>query len=131
MPNEVKAIDAKPDSFDADVDLLLADRPRLTYTDLNGIKRTVDFLPANGRLGSVARRFIAIDMSGREVKLTVALSGQDVDAIPLTYRDIGTLHSYNPIDLSHIREFRLQTRPYEWAEFRGIAVNPRPQMARR
>jgi hypothetical protein len=61
------------------------------------------------------------------VPLKTALGGNPDrgDSIVLSYADNSILRRYNSIDPATIREFRLQTRPYEWAEFRGIRMEPR------
>jgi len=44
--------------------------------------------------------------------------------ILLSFQQAGSLYDHNQFDLSTIKEFRLQTRPYEWAEFKHIHLTP-------
>jgi beta-lactamase regulating signal transducer with metallopeptidase domain len=124
MPTRVKHGNKSPSPYEGDMTLVLGNQPHLQYQDLAGYDQEVNFLrPGTARPGNDARRFVAVETAGKLIPLTVVLFGED-DLIPLTFRDTGLLHTYNPIDLSRIREFRLQTRPYEWAEFRNIALQP-------
>ena len=46
------------------------------------------------------------------------------EMVELSFGDRGQLQGVNPINLTGIREIRLEIRPYEWAEFRNIALQP-------
>jgi beta-lactamase regulating signal transducer with metallopeptidase domain len=126
MPRDVRHKNVGPDSFDGDVTCSLGDRPSMTYDAQNGERRNIAFLQSARSLSNVARRIVGIDKTGTVVPLTTALTGnpETGDLIVLTFADSGALKRYNRFDLSTIKEFRLQTRPYEWAEFKGIKLEP-------
>ncbi len=110
--------------------------------------RTDAYLP------DVARRFVAVDgegkilplqsnnasaltldKAGKPIPLDPANAGKthlrvgdcqwrEMDLVELTFRHTGWIYGFNQIDLTKIREFRLEVRPYEWAELRNIALQP-------
>lgn len=69
--------------------------------------------------GRVARRLVAVTKQGKIVKIENIFSGPDGAMTPYT--------CLIPPDLSlkDVREFRLQTRAYTWAEFPDVALHPR------
>jgi len=105
-------------------------------------------------LSDVARRFVAVDKDGKIIPLssnntshlTPGADGKPIlldpahadkndlrvrdyqrrefDSVYLAFRSKSGSYQYNPIDLTKIREFRLEVRPYEWAEFPNIALQP-------
>jgi len=105
-------------------------------------------------LSDAARRFVAVDQAGNLFPLLSNSgfrlpAGPDGNPIPLDPANIGKtnlrardckrrvldmvklsrshkgwVYSVNPIDLKKVREFRLQVRPYEWAEFPNVALHP-------
>ena len=120
------------------LELKLDDRPALMYKDKQNHSHTEYFLPAGQRLGNVARRLVAVDTSGR----TVASS--DFNSIPRAVPTISPpsgiasdtspvgvgifgICFYGPLlsDVSSIKEYRLETRPYQVVEFRNIQLQPR------
>ena len=84
------------------VSLNLSDLPSVTYSDAQGQAHTLSFLDASSRLpDDIDRQIIAVDTAGR-------VKDANSDA-----------------DLSRVREFRLQTRPYQTAEFDSVQLQPR------
>src|ERR1700722_11637061 len=71
-------------------------------------------LGASPPLGEVARRIIALDAGGNEVPL-----GRE-DAHDTGEQSI----SVSDETMARVAKFRLQTRPYLWAEFADIALQP-------
>ncbi|WP_165864348.1 M56 family metallopeptidase [Capsulimonas corticalis] len=112
--------------MDADVTLLFNDKPALAYFDAHGNWRVEYFLGRERALGNVARRIVAVDQSDRVIPLEVtAEAGHGADYCWLTFSKTSELRRYNPgVDLAQIKEFRLQTRPYEIVEFRNIQLQP-------
>ena len=91
---------------------LLSANPTISYQDSRGNNVSQSLLGSHAALGDVARRLVAFDRDGREVVLDEA--GMD-------------FHGDARIDISEgtmvrIAELRLQARPYQWAEFRDIAL---------
>ena len=110
--------------YNGDVTLELSQQPRILTLDAAGVRHEQPFL--THPLGQVARRIVAVGADGTPIPLTVSGStGMDASIISLAFSEHSVLHGYNPeIDLTQIRELRLQTRPYEWAEFKNIALLP-------
>ncbi len=131
------------------------DVPMLTYHTPEGKLCDLPFkILDTAYLQDVARRFVAVDKTGRIFLLksnnasqeTLDKAGNPIprdpanagrpdlpvgdylwreeDTVDLGYGDTGYLHSITPFDLTQIREIRLEIRPYEWAEFRNIALQP-------
>jgi beta-lactamase regulating signal transducer with metallopeptidase domain len=106
-------------------------------------------------LQDVARRFVAVDRAGHVFPLqsnnaaqeTLDSAGHPIpldpanagrtdlpvgdyfrieeDIVDLGYGDTGYRHDSTRFDLNQIREIRLEIRPYEWAEFPNIALQPK------
>ena len=106
-------------------------------------------------LSDVARRFVAVtrdgkilllrsnnlshavlDAAGQPILLDPANAGKtdlrsgdykrrEFEGMELAFHSTSGAYKYNPIDLTKIREFRLEVRPYEWAEFPNIALQPK------
>lgn len=109
--------------YNGDVTLELSQHPRLLYVDAAGTRHEQPFL--THPLGEVARRFVAVGADGVPIPLTVCTAGVDTGFVSLAFSEHSVVHGYNAaVDLTKIREVRLQTRPYEWAEFKDIALRP-------
>lgn len=104
-----------------DITLRLSSVASLTYKDATGRSRNIPF-PLHSKVSdNVACRFVAIDSNNAVTPIQNTGTSNGVEYIGLNFRD----HDPNSrIDLDHIREFRLQTRPYEWAEFRNVQLQP-------
>ncbi len=104
-----------------DVSLTLDDRPRETYLDARGKRHVFYFLGAAGRLGNVARRFVAVDRAGR----VTPLNEFGEHRVALAFARKSDVTKWNPtIDLARVKEFRLQTCPYLSVEFRNVHLQP-------
>ena len=104
-----------------DVSLALDDRPRETYLDARGKRHVFFFLGAAGRLGNVARRFVAVDRAGR----VIPLNEFGAQRAALAFGSQSDVTRWNPtLDLARVKEFRLQTCPYLTAEFRSVQLQP-------
>ena len=104
--------------------LKLDDRPALVYEAARhprgllgtvGVLRVDYFMGSDGLLGHVARRVVAVDVSrGTRV---LQQTGTFINDTPIYNVGFG--------DLAQVKEFRLQTRPYQTVEFRDIHLQPR------
>jgi len=83
-----------------------------------------------------ASKFV-VDRAGKPVPLDPANAGKvglmvgdyyrrEMDLVQLSFfgNNGGYANGVEPLDLSRIREFRLEIRPYEWAEFHDVALQP-------
>jgi len=108
--------------FGHSVVVTLSDRPTVGYQDLKKTWHTQSLLGASPPLGAVDRWVTAVDAQGHDVHFGFP----EVDKHGL--RTV----MMQPEDLAKIAEFRLQTRPYVWAEFKNVpaqATMPaRPQV---
>lgn len=99
----------------------------MLYQDAQGKTHVDYFLGPLGRLPNVARRLVAVDEAGRVTPIQV--SGQGVWGLFVTHLAFSKQSAfsvYNPtVDLAHVKEFRLETRPYQIVEFRNIQLQPR------
>ena len=78
---------------------------------------------ATKALGDVARRFVAVTFSGEERPLRSWGSGpKGMEIFGLPARRGEFTESYNDLLASDVKEILLQTRPYEWVEFRRIPL---------
>jgi hypothetical protein len=94
--------------------IYLNDRPQIYITDGRGKTHTQSLLAGHAPIGDVARRVVTLDRSGREVKLwdeSIDSHGEQMLNVSWT-------------KFNRIAEIRLQTRPYQWAEFRNIRLEP-------
>ncbi|MCW3053737.1 MAG: TonB family protein, partial [Chthonomonadales bacterium] len=89
--------------------LRLGSSPILVYRDVRGLEHHQSLLGDHPPLGDVAQRIIALDQNGKEV---MQERGR---AIPLS----AALQA-------RIVELRLQTCPYQWAEFKDIHLQHLP-----
>ena len=125
VPANVRHAIPVPEAYDGDIDIHVTDRPTLSYATPDGQIHTLAFFHSGSGIGDMARRIVAVDKSGKIVSLQITGTGSPtVESIGLSFSDTSPLARYNRFDLSTIKEFRLQTRPYEWAEFRGIKLAP-------
>lgn len=107
-----------------DVSLTLDDRPRETYLDTCGKRHVFYFLGSAGRLGNVARRFVAVNRAGRVIPLN-KINEFGVQHIALAFSRNSNVTKRNPtLDLAKVKEFRLQTCPYLTVEFRNVQLQP-------
>ena len=108
------------------VTIKLDDRPALLYQEADGTHRTVYFLGAE-HLGNVARRVVAVDGMGNAIPLKVTGNAAwGLRLITLGFSASFALSYFNPdLKLAQVKEFRLETRPYQIAEFRNVQLQPR------
>lgn len=106
--------------YRTDVSLSLDEHPRETYLDAQGKPRVFYFLGSKAVLPNVARRFVAVDAAGHSVPLSEF--GEQKVALAFGHSDVTKWNSH--VDLSKIKEFRLQTCPYKTVEFRNIQLQP-------
>ncbi len=62
-------------------------------------------------------RVIAVDIGGKELKPIRSITGGAGNVHQLTC-------TFDKVRLSNVKEFRLQARPYEWAEFKNVSLTP-------
>jgi beta-lactamase regulating signal transducer with metallopeptidase domain len=112
-----------PGAAPSEIAVLTDTDPRLVYQDARGGRRSQYFVPRPPALGDVARRLVAVDLNG--------------DTSPLEWKggwrrmSGGELALVVPTqELKPVRQIRLQTRPYQWVEFRNIALRGRYLRAR-
>ncbi len=104
-----------------DVSLTLDDIPTETYLDARGKRHVFYFLGAAGRLGNVARRFVAVDRAGR----VIPLNEFGAQRVALAFDSQSDVTKWNPtLDLAKVKEFRLQTCPYLTVEFQNVQLQP-------
>jgi beta-lactamase regulating signal transducer with metallopeptidase domain len=114
-------------------------KPSMARPDQTGIHMTLGDIPEFGTIQAgkpsliklvdkpllgVAKRFIAVMKNGDEKALTAyghGFKGLEVYGLPARHGEFS--ENYNRILASEVKEIRLQTRPYEWVEFKGIALN--------
>ena len=132
MPQDVLHNAAIPDykmspKFGEDLSIDLFGRVSLKFATGTGQAQTRYFMPVGAELGAGARRILAIDKQGAETIVNFFSEGQKLqnDQIVLSFHSSGMLAERNRFDLFKIKEFRLQTRPYEWAEFKHIQLAPK------
>lgn len=70
-------------------------------------------------LGDVARRVVAVDRKGNQTVLTREAASPDIDKVV----HCGVYLAPNDL-LKNLKELRLQTRPYSWAEFQNVRLKP-------
>jgi Zn-dependent protease with chaperone function len=92
----------------------LGNTPSVGYRSLSGQLYHLSLLPAGSSLGEVARRVVAVDATGNAVPLATPVFEWNGEAI----------HMIRPSDVRRIAKFRLQTRPYGWAEFDAVRNVP-------
>jgi uncharacterized protein YlxW (UPF0749 family) len=126
MPSDVRRVATDSNSYHGDIACRLPVQPLLEYTSTDGRKRSIPFLASGAALGNTARRIAAVDKTGKVIPLNISSSGNPEygDVIDLSFSDLKHITPHNRIDLWTVKEFRLQTRPYEWAEFKNIRLEP-------
>ncbi|MCW3099260.1 MAG: peptidase BlaR1 [Chthonomonadaceae bacterium] len=95
--------------------LVQKDTPYLSYRDPRGEEHTFSLLGGHAPLGDVARRIVALDRDGKDLfeSTDPFVSNKGSRQIPAWAQ-------------ARIVELRLQTRPYQWAEFKDIVLIPTP-----
>ena len=132
MPQDIQHNASIPDfrtyrKFGEDLSIDLNGRVAFKFATASGQPQIQYFLPAGAEIGNDARRILAIDKQGRETTVYCLNEGhkRGGDQILLSFHNSGSLVGRNQFDLSSIKEFRLQTRPYDWAEFKHIQLAPK------
>ena len=115
-----KAVNAV-NGFRTGVEMSLADIPQFGKAagDREAMSDLVDH-----SLAGFARRYVAVLKSGEEKVLIpggLGVRGVEMYALPARHGEATEI--YNGLLASQVREIELQTRPYEWVEFDGIALN--------
>ncbi len=95
------------------ISLALDGKPRVTCLGAQGRRSFFYFNGPISPLSSVDRRLTATDGAGRDVPLIQASPSASQPATWTT-----------SLDPAQIREFRLETRPYETVEFRNVQLQP-------
>jgi hypothetical protein len=122
------ATNTPPLVWSEDISLDLGNAPKLTYRDAHDMWHTDPMLgPDRALTDNDARRIVAVMADGQVIPLSVTgLGRNNIGEIGLVFDSFRPLHNFNrDIDLAKVKEFRLQTRPYHWAEFSDIALNPK------
>jgi beta-lactamase regulating signal transducer with metallopeptidase domain len=110
---EVKSMDAGPVAFE------WVDRPPAPDAGSGeGAASSTSRLRVTDSLGHVDRRVVAVDGTGKEIELP---GGVAMTKVPRTVSMIVELAGLKP---GQVKEYRLEIRPYEWAEFRDIHLKP-------
>ncbi|MCW3053736.1 MAG: antirepressor regulating drug resistance protein, partial [Chthonomonadales bacterium] len=152
MPKDAPPISGQEESNQGSLRLVLPNYPKqgelstLRYT--SGINKPFEFpfqMCDAADLPNVARRLVAVDREGNTLPLRsnyafhpnrnqlgttfLGVAGYQVrkDLIELLFFASADASAYpgdSHIDFTKIREFRLQVRPYDWANFRDIALQP-------
>jgi beta-lactamase regulating signal transducer with metallopeptidase domain len=107
------------------ISLDLNGKPRVTCSDIQGRKSVFYFAGPLGTLSDINWRLTATDSTGRDVPLVQVRRSGEAPGNPLTL--IGKANaatwatSLAPVQ---IKEFQLETRPYETVEFRNVQLQP-------
>ena len=99
------------------VSIVLGDHPAIKYQDTTLVWHSLSLLGTNAPLGDVDRWVTAVDAKGNDVHF---------DAPLVNAHGIRSV-SMEPEDLAKVAQFRLQTRPYAWAEFKNIHAMPQSE----
>lgn len=86
--------------------------PSLAYRDSQGRRHRLFTTSSQALTDNVAQRIIALDSTGKEIELE-----SSSDSSAKQYRFPASVQA-------QVAELRLQTCPYEWAEFKQIALQP-------
>lgn len=117
LPATEEGTKAKPTGLAMELDPL----PSLTFLNTN---RTVAL--SRRPLDDVARRFVAVTRTGEERPLTAYGAGvKGVEHFGLPARHGEFTERYNDLLASDVKAILLQTRPYDWAEFKGVPLEHR------
>ena len=125
-PHSVRRTATRPIQFSEDARVKLDDRPALIYQDAAGRLQVDYFLGRDGLLGHVARRVVAVYTSGQTVvpqQTATGVFGTPIVSLAFPGGSPASQYGTN-IDLSRVKEFHLQTRPFQTVEFRGIHLQP-------
>jgi len=104
------------------ITLILPDKLTLGYSLGSGHGNTVTVNLTGSSIGSNACRVVAVYSNGHTQELRG--DGSTGPGIGFSFYKATGDTRYVPIDLNGVREFQLQTCPYEWAEFKHIKLNP-------
>ncbi|MGI4789001.1 MAG: M56 family metallopeptidase [Janthinobacterium lividum] len=100
-------------------------KPRVTCLDSQGRTSIFYFGRPLGPLSNVNWHLSAIDAAGRDVPLIQAQQSGEASGNPLTLLGKSNAATWTTsLAPNQIREFRLETRPYETVEFRNIQLQP-------
>jgi len=100
--------------FASSVIVTLGDHPEISYKDASMKWHRQSLLGASAPLGAVDRWVTAVDADGKDIQFNS----------PQTDRHGVRSVTMDPEDLAKVAEFRLQTRPYMWAEFKDVHAKP-------
>jgi hypothetical protein len=131
MPTDIRHDDNIPsfngNEMSSDVKIKIAQNVEMSYLSGSGQPQSISFLPTGTSIGSDAVRIIGIDKLGKSIPIYSLNEGHTMNGnlILLSFHQVGPLYNRNQFDLSTIKEFRLQTRSYEWAEFKHIHLAPK------
>lgn len=124
MPTDIKHhIDPTHRGGDQDISLHY---PFLSYETRSGERRKLPLLTEGHSAEDVAVRFIAVDKQNRRIPLNTSAENGNDHWVILSFQKDSMFHMFNRIDLNTIKEFQLQTRPYEWVTFKHIRLDPIP-----
>lgn len=107
------------------ISLDLDGKPRVTCSDTQGRASVFYFARSLGALSDINWRLIATDGAGRDVPLLQVLRSGEAPVNALTL--LSTSHAATwttSLALDQIKEFHLETRPYETVEFRNVQLQP-------
>jgi beta-lactamase regulating signal transducer with metallopeptidase domain len=94
---------------------LLDKVPHIGYSPSPGKGRLLSLLGDHAPLGEVARRLVALDKEGKEIYLTRESDNPEGDG-----------YQFPAWAQARVVELRLQTCPYQWAEFKDIVLQHPP-----
>jgi beta-lactamase regulating signal transducer with metallopeptidase domain len=118
---ELPSVVGRPDPMNANgtgVSLQLGEKPQLFV-----LSSRKAYYFVQKPLAGVAERFVAVLKTGGTRVLTPCASGaKGLECISLPARHGEWSEVYNHLLASQVGEIQLQTRPYEWAEFPGVAL---------
>ncbi len=92
--------------------LFLDNQPHVEYWDAAGHRQTLEITPNSISLGDVARKVVVIGPDGQEIPLEL-----------LRDEMTGGTQNVPAVTVATKVELRLQTRPYQWVEFKNIVLN--------
>ena len=126
MPAHFQRADHATRVLQDDIMLELSSDSTLSYKDTAGQMYRLSF-SRHGKLSDdFARQIVAVSDRNTIIPLESTANFRNASNQPVQYigLNIHVRDWFNKVDLAHIREFRLQTRPYEWAEFRNVQLQP-------
>ena len=132
-PKGVRRAVISPANLSEDALVRLDDRPAMLYQDAAGHPHVDYFLGAGGVLGHVARRVVAVYGSGQAAvpqQTATGMFGTPLVALAFPGGPPTSMYSSN-VDLTWVKELRLETRPYQTVEIRNVQLQPRQAVASR